>query len=140
MFFSNCYAVKKDMTDETAATSISILSMYLEKYYQKKVMILLDEYDTPMQEGYGLSGYWDEAVTFFKGFFNSTFKTNPYLKRGLICFEELDQEMIDLLDQCDGAVSIQELAERNGYDREDLEILWSNLYELWKEKLILFAL
>ncbi len=63
-----------------------------------------------------------------------------YLKRGLICFEELDQEMIDLLDQCDGAVSIQELAERNGYDREDLEILWSNLYELWKEKLILFAL
>ena len=48
--------------------------------------------------------------------------------------------MIDLLDQCDGAVSIQELAERNGYDREDLEILWSNLYELWKEKLILFAL
>ena len=63
-----------------------------------------------------------------------------YLKCGLICFEELDQEMIDLLDQCDGAVSIQELAERNGYDREDLEILWSNLYELWKEKLILFAL
>lgn len=63
-----------------------------------------------------------------------------YLKRGLACFGELDQEMIDLLDQCDGAVSIQELAERNGYDREDLEILWSNLYELWKEKLILFAL
>ena len=63
-----------------------------------------------------------------------------YLKRGLICFEELDQEMIDLLDQCDGTVSVQELAERNGYDHEDLEILWSNLYELWKEKLILFAL
>lgn len=63
-----------------------------------------------------------------------------YLKRGLICFEELDQEMIDLLEQCDGTMSVQELAERNGYNREDLEILWSNLYELWKEKLILFAL
>lgn len=63
-----------------------------------------------------------------------------YLKRGLTCFGELDQEMIDLLDQCDGTVSVQELAERNGYDREDLEILWSNLHELWKEKLILFAL
>ncbi len=63
-----------------------------------------------------------------------------YLKRGLTCFGELEPEMIHLLNQCDGAVSVGELAERNGYGREDRDILWSNLYELWKEKLILFAL
>ena len=82
-FFSNCYAVKKDMTDETAATSISILSMYLEKYYQKKVMILLDEYDTPMQEAW-IYGYWEEAVAFFRSFFVNTFKDNESMERGLI--------------------------------------------------------
>lgn len=63
-----------------------------------------------------------------------------YLMRGLNCFGELDQEMIELLKQCDGTVSVQDLAGQNGYDREDVEILWANLYELWKEKLILFAL
>ena len=63
-----------------------------------------------------------------------------YLMRGLNCFGELDQEMIDLLKQCNGASSIWDLAERNGYNREDAEVLWGNLYELWKEKLILFAL
>lgn len=76
-------SVKKDMTDETAATSISILSMYLEKYYQKKVMILLDEYDTPMQEAW-IYGYWDEAVAFFRSFFVNTFKDNESMERGLI--------------------------------------------------------
>ena len=63
-----------------------------------------------------------------------------YLKRGLTCFGELEPEMVALLNQCNGAVSVGELAERNGYGREDRAVLWSNLYELWKEKLILFAL
>lgn len=63
-----------------------------------------------------------------------------FLMCGLSCFGEMDQETIDLLRQCDGTVSVRELAEQNGHDREELEILWSNLYELWKEKLILFAL
>ena len=76
-------SVKKDMTDETAATSISILSMYLEKYYQKKVMILLDEYDTPMQEAW-IYGYWNEAAAFFRNFFVNTFKDNESMERGLI--------------------------------------------------------
>lgn len=69
-----------------------------------------------------------------------TLEGKQYLMRGLNCFGEMDQEMIDLLWQCDGNVSVQGLIERNGYDREETEILWSNLYELWKEKLILFAL
>lgn len=63
-----------------------------------------------------------------------------YLIRGLNCFGEMDQEMIDLLKQCDGTVSIQGLIKGNGYDQEEEDILWLNIYELWKKKLILFAL
>ncbi|MCI7437006.1 MAG: ATP-binding protein [Spirochaetia bacterium] len=63
--------------------SIHELSMYLERYYKKKVIILLDEYDTPMQEAY-INGFWDEVVAFMRSFFNSTFKTNPYLDRAVL--------------------------------------------------------
>lgn len=66
-----------------AADSLYYLSKALEKYYGKKPIILMDEYDTPMQEAY-LKGYWDEMAEFMRSFFNSTFKTNPYLKRGLM--------------------------------------------------------
>ena len=50
----------------------------MSRYYGKKVIILLDEYDTPMQEAY-VNGYWEELVAFTRSLFNSTFKTNPYL-------------------------------------------------------------
>lgn len=61
------------------------------------------------------------------------------LMRGFGCFGEIDIEMVSLLKQCDGTLSVLELAERNGYNKEETGILWSNLYELWKEKLILFS-
>lgn len=64
-------------------SSINLLSEYLYEYYGKKVIILLDEYDTPMQEAY-MNGYWDQAVLFMRKFLNETFKTNPYLERGLM--------------------------------------------------------
>ena len=76
-------SVNDDMSDETAVTAINRLGGYLERCYDKKVIILLDEYDTPMQEAW-LGGYWDEAVGFFRNFFSSTFKTNPHLHRGII--------------------------------------------------------
>ena len=76
-------SIKPDMGEEVQADAINRLSNFLSRYYEKKVIILLDEYDTPMQEAW-LSGYWDEAVSFFRGFFNATFKTNPYMERGLI--------------------------------------------------------
>lgn len=76
-------SIKPDMGEEVQADAINRLSDFLSRYYEKKVIILLDEYDTPMQEAW-LSGYWDEAISFFRGFFNATFKTNPYMERGLI--------------------------------------------------------
>ena len=59
------------------------LSDYLYRYYQKKVIILLDEYDTPMQEAY-VDGYWDKMASFTRSLFNATFKTNPWLERGIM--------------------------------------------------------
>ncbi len=76
-------AVSPEMEDYIAADSIRALSEYLERYYKKKAIILLDEYDTPMQEAY-VNGYWDELVSFMRNLFNSTFKTNPYLDRAIM--------------------------------------------------------
>ena len=71
------------MEDSEAAYALKALSKYLERYYQKKVIILLDEYDTPMQEAY-MNGYWNEMAAFTRSLFNSTFKTNPYLERAIM--------------------------------------------------------
>ncbi|MCI8967444.1 MAG: AAA family ATPase, partial [Lachnospiraceae bacterium] len=56
---------------------------FMQRHYGQKVIIILDEYDTPMHDAW-ISGYWEETVRFFSGLFNSTFKTNEYLERGLI--------------------------------------------------------
>lgn len=72
-----------NMDDVDAAMAIHYLSEFLFLFYGKKVIILLDEYDTPMQEAY-VNGYWDELVSFIRTFFNSTFRTNPFLERALL--------------------------------------------------------
>lgn len=71
--------ISVDMEDNEATYTLKALSGYLHNYYGKKVILLLDEYDTPMQEAY-VNGYWDELISFMRGFFNATFKTNPYLE------------------------------------------------------------
>ena len=75
--------VSAEMSDSVAAVALRSLSDFLGKYYGKKVIILLDEYDTPLQEAY-VYGYWKEMVTFIRSLFNSTFKTNPYLERAVM--------------------------------------------------------
>ena len=71
------------MDDVTAQDSLRNLAEWMEKYYGKKVIIFLDEYDTPMQEAY-IQGYWDEFTSFVRSLFNATFKTNPYLERAIM--------------------------------------------------------
>ena len=80
--FFDCM-MERDIKDTVATSSVYQLSDFLYRYYGKKVIILLDEYDTPMQEAY-VNGYWTELVAFMRSLFNSTFKTNPYLGRGLM--------------------------------------------------------
>lgn len=75
--------ISPDMEDYVAADSLNVLSNYLMKYYGKKVIILLDEYDTPMQEAY-VNGYFKEMVSFTRSLFNATFKTNFCLERAVM--------------------------------------------------------
>ena len=75
--------IKIGMTGELAADAVHSMANFMQRLYKKDVIIILDEYDTPMHEAW-LNGYWDQAVEFFREFFNSTFKTNPYLYRGMI--------------------------------------------------------
>ena len=75
--------VSMDMEESAATSAINNMAGFLRNYYNKKVIILLDEYDAPMQEAY-LNGYWDEIVDFMRNLFHATFKTNPWLERGLM--------------------------------------------------------
>ncbi len=75
--------VSYDMDDATAANAINFLCEMMNRYYGQKVIILLDEYDTPMQEAY-IDEFWDKMAGFIRNLFNSTFKTNPYLERALM--------------------------------------------------------
>lgn len=77
------YRTTVKMDDVTAQDSLKNLSVWMERYYGKKVIILLDEYDTPMQEAY-VQGYWDEFTSFVRSLFNASFKTNPYLERAIM--------------------------------------------------------
>ena len=80
-YYERILADKVSNIDLTAA--IYQISGYLYRYYGKKVIILLDEYDTPMQEAY-VDGFWSELVGFTRSMFNSTFKTNPWLERAIM--------------------------------------------------------
>lgn len=73
----------EDIRETDATSSLYQLSDFLYRYYGKKVIILLDEYDTPMQEAF-VDGYWEELAAFTRSLFNSTFKTNPALERGIM--------------------------------------------------------
>ena len=77
------YRTTVKMDDVTAQDSLRNLSVWMERYYGKKVIILLDEYDTPMQEAF-VQGYWDEFTSFVRSLFNASFKTNPYLERAIM--------------------------------------------------------
>ena len=79
----NIRNISYDMGDVMAQDLLKNMSNYLSRYYKKNVIILLDEYDTPMQEAY-INGYWEELANFTRSLFNATFKTNPYLERAIM--------------------------------------------------------
>lgn len=81
--YSNNTNVNKDISNETIYRAVKNLAAILYRKFEKKVIILFDEYDTPMQEAY-VNGFWNELVDFIRSFFNSTFKTNPYLDRAIM--------------------------------------------------------
>ena len=76
-------SVREDMGEVEAAMALQKLSEFLFRYYGKRVLIFLDEYDTPLQEAY-VGGYWKELVAFTRNMFNASFKSNPYLERAIM--------------------------------------------------------
>ena len=73
----------RKMTNEALFGALNYLSECLFNYYGKKTIILMDEYDTPMQEAY-IHGYWKEFTVFIRSMFNATFKTNSYMERAIM--------------------------------------------------------
>ncbi len=110
------------MQDYMASLSLKLLSCCLQKYYGKNVIILLDEYDTPMQEAY-VNGYWEELVGFTRSLFNSTFKSNPYLERAIMTgITRISKESIfsDLNNLKVVTTTSDEYAESFGFTEEEV--------------------
>ncbi|MDR3259085.1 MAG: AAA family ATPase [Fusobacteriaceae bacterium] len=64
-------------------TSLKYLSQFLYEYYEKKVILLIDEYDAPILSAYD-ENYYNDAIKFFKSLYSSALKTNEYLKFGVM--------------------------------------------------------
>lgn len=115
------------MENYLAADSIRALSDYLGRYYGKKPVILLDEYDTPMQEAY-VNGYWNEIVEFMRSLFNATFKNNPYFERAIMTgITKVSKESIfsDLNNLEVVTTTSNKYADAFGFTQEEVsEVLW----------------
>ena len=114
--------ISETMNEEDATMSLHYLSAFLHRYYGKKVIILLDEYDTPMQEAY-VNGYWEELTAFTRSLFNSTFKTNPHLERAIMTgITRVSRESIfsDLNNLKVITVTSEKYAESFGFTEEEV--------------------
>ena len=69
--------------EATLKTSVREISGYLNRHYNKPVMLFIDEYDVPIQAAY-INGYYEKAIDFLKSFFGATFKDNPYLEKTVL--------------------------------------------------------
>lgn len=63
--------------------SLMTLTMYLSKYHNEKAVILIDEYDVPIQSGY-TNGYYEEVISFIRNFLSGGLKDNIYLEKGIL--------------------------------------------------------
>lgn len=72
-----------ELSEEELVRSLLRISEIFNEVCGKKVIILIDEYDTPLQEAW-LNGYWEKITIFFRSFLHSTFKANSYLERGIM--------------------------------------------------------
>ena len=117
------HSVSSDMMEYELSIAIRRLSGYLYKYYGKKVIILLDEYDTPVQEAY-INGYWEKLTSFTRNLFNTTFKSNPYLERAILTgITRISKESIfsDLNNLKVVTVVSEEYADCFGFTQEEVD-------------------
>ena len=127
--------VSMDMDSVTASIALHKMSEFLFRYYGKKVLILLDEYDTPLQEAYA-HGYWHEMVEFIKSMFHSAFKTNPWLDRAIMTgITRVSKESIfsDLNNLTVVTTTSEKYQDAFGFTQEEV---WEALkeYGLWQNR------
>lgn len=67
-----------DMNDSVMLTSLKVLAQLLSKHYGRKVILLIDEYDVPLDKSFQM-GYYDEMVSLMRNLFSNALKTNEYL-------------------------------------------------------------
>lgn len=79
--FNNILTRKPNMVE--LRNSLKFLSKILKDHHKKKVVLIIDEYDTPIVSGYEY-GYYDEAISFFRSFLGSVLKDNEYLQIGVM--------------------------------------------------------
>ena len=72
-----------EVNEAQLGRSLLFISECLEKHYKEKVVILIDEYDVPLQQAY-LQGYYDEMVGFLRNVFSAALKTNTSLQQGIL--------------------------------------------------------
>ncbi|MBO6307786.1 MAG: AAA family ATPase [Oribacterium sp.] len=129
--------VSYDMDEKTAGQCLNTFCRWLSEFYGKKIIILIDEYDTPMQEAY-VNGYWDELVGFMRNMFSATLKTNPYLGKALLTgITRVSRESLfsDLNNLKIVTVSSDKYADCFGFtEKEVFEALDSYGYSSEKEK------
>ena len=99
IYFEKRYLLEKEMPDGERETynrmlgakanemeilnSVKLLSKLLCNYYNKPVMLFIDEYDVPIQTAY-VEKYYEQAMKFLKAFYGNTFKDNPYLEKTVL--------------------------------------------------------
>ena len=126
-----------DMDPGISSSCLGYYCKWLSDYYGKKVIILIDEYDTPMQEAY-VNGYWDEIVGFMRNMFNATLKTNPNLQKALLTgITRVSRESLfsDLNNLKIVTISSEQYADSFGFtEKEVFESLDAYGYGAEKEK------
>ena len=72
-----------NISDVELMNSLKMLSKIMYQYYDRPVILLIDEYDAPLQHAY-VQGYYEKATEFYKTFYGMTFKDNPYLEKTVL--------------------------------------------------------
>ncbi|AQR97819.1 AAA family ATPase [Clostridium saccharoperbutylacetonicum] len=75
--------ISRNPSQGLLAEGISNLMRYMNKHYGKEVMLFIDEYDVPIQEGY-IHGYYEEMIALIRNLLTSALKDNPYVEKSLI--------------------------------------------------------
>lgn len=119
--------INREASEVELTSALENLSLMLDEHYKKAPVIIIDEYDTPIQEGYSRD-YYDQIISFMRNFFSGAFKDNPHLSYGFLTgILRIAQESIfsGLNNLTVNSVMDDEYSEYFGFTREEVEAITS---------------